>query len=402
MVATSSWSTTTWPATSRRVLTRSCHCTDVICSFIGTTKQLVDHITGSHSWPCTTKVIIAKETWLRLQDGFNFLVLDRLVDEERATTTSTTEEGEDRAHLRLTCKRRRLGSGTAQGVDGGEVRDGCTGSRAARSRTAARGRGRRGLGRRASTRWRRGPGRRHGVEGGEVRDGARRRGGGEVRDGGTGSRVARSGTACIDEVAARSGTRQPMDLIEGAGDGGGAEGEVTRGAVDLVAVVEKGECGGPSATKLGSPTASWRNRRDFARVPWSDHDGTSLWLSKHFAAMHAWRARCYSDELRRLHGARAVVAACNSQSTVVASEVVVAVPPHRVDVLQPTHLQHMERHVGHGVHVYSGANGAEEVDFAGGAAPLKDVQPGTSSEEALPAPLLEERGGERGSSLQGG
>ncbi|TVU17737.1 hypothetical protein EJB05_33788, partial [Eragrostis curvula] len=61
------------------------------CDFVGTTKQLVDHITSSHDyWPCTTKVIIAKETRFRHHDGFNFLVLDHLVDEEGATTTSTT------------------------------------------------------------------------------------------------------------------------------------------------------------------------------------------------------------------------------------------------------------------------------------------------------------------------
>ncbi|TVU17676.1 hypothetical protein EJB05_33726 [Eragrostis curvula] len=66
------------------------HCPGKTCSFSGTMKQLVDHITSSHGWPCTTKVIIAGQTSIRLQDGFNFLVLDHLVDKEGATTTSTT------------------------------------------------------------------------------------------------------------------------------------------------------------------------------------------------------------------------------------------------------------------------------------------------------------------------
>ncbi|TVU17665.1 hypothetical protein EJB05_33713 [Eragrostis curvula] len=67
-----------------------CHCPSETCNIVGTTKKLVDHITSSHGWPCTTKVFIAGEMRVRLQDGFNFLVLDHLVDKEGATTTSTT------------------------------------------------------------------------------------------------------------------------------------------------------------------------------------------------------------------------------------------------------------------------------------------------------------------------
>ncbi|TVU17723.1 hypothetical protein EJB05_33774, partial [Eragrostis curvula] len=68
-----------------------CHCPAETCSFVGTMKQLVDHITGgSHGWPCTTKAFIANKMNIRLQDGFNFLVLDHLVDKEGSTTTSST------------------------------------------------------------------------------------------------------------------------------------------------------------------------------------------------------------------------------------------------------------------------------------------------------------------------
>ncbi|TVU17719.1 hypothetical protein EJB05_33770 [Eragrostis curvula] len=70
-----------------------CHCPSESCSFVGTTKQLVDHITGSHGWPCTTKVIMARETRIRLQDGFNFLVLDHLVDKQGAGAIITSTTG---------------------------------------------------------------------------------------------------------------------------------------------------------------------------------------------------------------------------------------------------------------------------------------------------------------------
>ncbi|TVU17678.1 hypothetical protein EJB05_33728, partial [Eragrostis curvula] len=67
-----------------------CHCPGETCSYVGTTKQLVEHITGSHGWPCTTRTDIVHKTPVRLQNGFNFLVVDHLGDAKDASITSTT------------------------------------------------------------------------------------------------------------------------------------------------------------------------------------------------------------------------------------------------------------------------------------------------------------------------
>ncbi|KAK3137467.1 hypothetical protein QOZ80_5BG0452630 [Eleusine coracana subsp. coracana] len=60
-----------------------CHCPGESCSFVGPTKQLVDHITGSHGWPCTKRIIT--RVCLQLKDGFNFLTVDHMVDNDGTT-----------------------------------------------------------------------------------------------------------------------------------------------------------------------------------------------------------------------------------------------------------------------------------------------------------------------------
>lgn len=65
-----------------------CHCPGKGCSFIGSTKKLLDHNTRSHGWPCTMRITMPHK--ICLCDGFNFLVVDRLVVDDGGTVTSTT------------------------------------------------------------------------------------------------------------------------------------------------------------------------------------------------------------------------------------------------------------------------------------------------------------------------
>ncbi|GJM94632.1 hypothetical protein PR202_ga11294 [Eleusine coracana subsp. coracana] len=65
-----------------------CHCPGKGCSFVGSTKKLLDHVSRLHGWPCTIKIMMPHEVCLG--DGFNFLVLDRLVVNGSGTVISTT------------------------------------------------------------------------------------------------------------------------------------------------------------------------------------------------------------------------------------------------------------------------------------------------------------------------
>lgn len=66
-----------------------CYCPDEDCGFVGTTKQLVDHIMDSHDWPCTTMNIMPRNMRVCLYDGFNFLTVNHIVNVGGTATTSS-------------------------------------------------------------------------------------------------------------------------------------------------------------------------------------------------------------------------------------------------------------------------------------------------------------------------
>nr|CAB3472708.1 unnamed protein product [Digitaria exilis] len=61
------------------------------CSFVGSSTVLLDHFTGEHGWPCTTRTRAGKtcRCSIRLNDGFNFLLAELASDGEGGGAATT-------------------------------------------------------------------------------------------------------------------------------------------------------------------------------------------------------------------------------------------------------------------------------------------------------------------------
>ncbi|KAF8762248.1 hypothetical protein HU200_009802 [Digitaria exilis] len=61
------------------------------CSFVGSSTVLLDHFTGEHGWPCTTRTRAGKtcRCSIRLSDGFNFLLAELASDGEGGGAATT-------------------------------------------------------------------------------------------------------------------------------------------------------------------------------------------------------------------------------------------------------------------------------------------------------------------------
>ncbi|KAJ1261671.1 hypothetical protein BS78_09G048400, partial [Paspalum vaginatum] len=60
------------------------------CGFLGSTEALMDHFTGAHGWPSTTKISAFEACDIFLYDGFNFLLAYCSEDGDHDTTTTAT------------------------------------------------------------------------------------------------------------------------------------------------------------------------------------------------------------------------------------------------------------------------------------------------------------------------
>ncbi|WVZ96325.1 hypothetical protein U9M48_041980 [Paspalum notatum var. saurae] len=60
------------------------------CGFLGSTEALMDHFTGAHGWPSTTKISAFETHDICLYDGFNFLFAYCAEDDDHGTTTTAT------------------------------------------------------------------------------------------------------------------------------------------------------------------------------------------------------------------------------------------------------------------------------------------------------------------------
>uniref|UniRef100_A0A0A9E324 SIAH-type domain-containing protein n=1 Tax=Arundo donax TaxID=35708 RepID=A0A0A9E324_ARUDO len=79
------------------------HCPGEACDFIGTMAVLMDHFSGVHSWPCTTKVRAGKKCPvlqdlgklcreylnIRLHDGFYFVLADHTDNSQGAAASAS-------------------------------------------------------------------------------------------------------------------------------------------------------------------------------------------------------------------------------------------------------------------------------------------------------------------------
>ena len=71
-----------------------CHCPGEACSFLGSTRELLDHFREAHSWPCT---IINNDLdddnyfFVHLHDGFNFLLADCPTTNTKKGATATVQ-----------------------------------------------------------------------------------------------------------------------------------------------------------------------------------------------------------------------------------------------------------------------------------------------------------------------